>query len=237
MTNTLHRQGSAENLKNDYVIFAHTAKGITREGSAPKLQEFMRICLKYHPSNMGDSKQGNIHQDDIDILQLIAHQGDGAGATAVFTDLDTLQKVLEELIRADLGISINVSGLLEEVQTCCRKAGIERHSVEHSLGFWGSKDRLPEREILEFNSMCGHGMVSFNLIRKMIEYVKLRRLTPRKAAKIMAKCCECGAFNPVRAERLLEKMRTGEREKQPDLTWKLRLAGMWSPTGRPVAPD
>jgi len=194
MTNTLHRQGTSESLKNDYVIFAHTAEGITREGSAPKLQEFMKICLKYDPVNIGDGKQGNIHQDNIDIQRLISNQGDGAGAAAVFTDLNTLQKVIEELIKADLGISINISGLLDGVQQCCRNAGIERHSVEHSLGFWDAKDRLPEREILEFNTMCGHGMVSFNLIRKMIEYVKLRRLTPKKAAKIMAKCCECGVF-------------------------------------------
>ena len=211
MTNTLHRQGAPESLKNDYVIFAHTAKGITREGSALKLQEFMRICLKYHPVNIGDSKQGNIHQDDIDIQKLISNQGDGAGAAAVFTDLDTLQKVVEELIQGNLGISIIISGLFDGVQQCCRKAGIERHSAEHSLGFWGTKDRLPEREILEFNTMCGHGMVSFNLIRKMIEYVKLRRLTPKKAAKIMAKCCECGVFNPVRAEMLLEKVKKGAR--------------------------
>ena len=211
MTNTLHRQGTLESLKNDYVIFAYTAKGITREGSGPKLQEFMRICLKYHPINIGDSKQGNIHQDDIDIQKLISNQGDGAGAAAVFADIDTLQKVVEELIRTDLGISIIISGLLDEVQQCCRKAGMDRHSVEHSLGFWGSKDRLPEREILEFNTMCGHGMVSFNLIRKMIEYVKLRRLTPKKAAKMMAKCCECGVFNPFRAEILLEKFRKGEK--------------------------
>jgi hypothetical protein len=211
MTNTLHRQGAPESLKNDYVIFAHTAKGITREGSALKLQEFMRICLKYHPVNIGDNKQGNIHQDDIDIQKLISNQGDGAGAAAVFTDLDTLQKVVEELIQVNLGISINISGLLDEVKTCCQKAGIQRHSVEHSLGFWGAKDRLPEREILEFNTMCGHGMISFNLIRKMIEYVKLRRLTPKKAAKIMAKCCECGVFNPVRAEMLLEKVKKGAR--------------------------
>lgn len=211
MTNTLHRQGTLESLKNDYVIFAHTAKGITREGSATKLQEFMRICLKYHPVNIGDGKQGNIYKDNTDIETLIANQGDGAGAAAVFTDLDTLRKVVVDLIRADLGISINISGLLEEVQACCRRAGIERHSVEHSLGFWGAKDRLPEREVLEFNTLCGHGMVSFNLIRKMIEYVKLRRLTPKKAAKIMAKCCECGVFNPVRAEMLLEKIRKGDK--------------------------
>jgi len=211
MTNTLHRQGTADSLKNDYVIFAHTAKGITREGSASKLQEFMRICLKYDPVNIGDSKQGNIHQDEVDIQKLISNMGDGAGAAAVFTDLNTLQKVIQELIKADLGISINISGLLEGVQQCCRNSGIDRHSVEHSVGFWGARDRLPEREILEFNTMCGHGMVSFNLIRKMIEYVKLRRLTPKKAAKIMAKCCECGVFNPVRAETLLEKIKTGQR--------------------------
>jgi len=211
MTNTLHRQGPLESLKNDYVIFAHTAKGITREGSAPKLQEFMRICLKYAPVNIGDSKQGNSLQDDIDIQKLISNQEDGAGATAVFTDLDTLRKVVEELIRADLGLSINISGLMDEVQQCCRRTGMERHSAEHSLGFWGAKDRLPEREIMNFNTMCGHGMVSFNFIRKMIEYVKLKRLTPKKAAAIMGKCCECGAFNPVRAEMLLEKVKKGER--------------------------
>jgi hypothetical protein len=207
MTNTLHRQGNQEDLKHDYVIFIHTAKGKNREGSAPKIREFMRICLKYHPVNMGDVKQGSIHQDDVEIDRLIAGQEDGTVAGAVFTDLETLQKVVEELIRADLGICINISGLLDEVKECCRKAGITRHSAEHSLGIWGAKDRLPEREVMEFNTMCGHGMVSFNLIRKMIEQVRLRRMTPQQAALMMAKCCECGAFNTTRAEALLTRMR------------------------------
>lgn len=209
MTNTLHRQGQARDLENDYVIFAHTAKGITREGSGPKIQAFMRICLKHHPVNIGDVKQGNVLQPDVDIYEVVAKQEDGAGAAAVFTDLDTLQRVVQELIKADLGISINVSGLLEGVQECCHKNDIERHSVEHSLGFWGATDRLPERKVLEINTLCGHGMVSFNLIRKMIEYVRLRRLTSKQAALTMARCCECGVFNPLRAEKLLEKMQQG----------------------------
>ena len=206
MTNTLHRQGKKEDLRGDFVIFMTTAGGINREGSGPKIQEFMRICQKYNPVNMGDVKQGNFLQNDIQIENLIANLGDGHGTAAVFTDIDIVQQVIEELIEADLGISINVSGLLDEVQECCRRAGLTRHSAEHSLGFWGARDRLPEREILEFNTLCGHGMVSFNLIRKMVEYVKLRRLTPKEAARIMGKCCECGAFNPQRAERLLERM-------------------------------
>ena len=205
MTNTLHRQGTIESLKSDYQIFVHTAKGINREGAAPKIREFMKICLKYHPVNMGDVKQGSMHQDDIAIDALIAKLGDGAVAAAAFTDLDTLRKVVEELIEADLGICINITGLLDEVQECCRKAGIIRHSAEHSLGVWGAKDLLPEREVMEFNTMCGHGMVSFNLIRKMIEEVRMRRKTPKQASRMMAKCCECGVFNTARAEALLKK--------------------------------
>ena len=207
MTNTLHRQGSREDLKHDYVIFVHTAKGKNREGSAPKIREFIRICLKYDPVNMGDVMQGSMHQDDIVIDRLIAGLKDGTVVAAVFTDLETLRKVVEELIRADLGICINISGLLDEVKECCRRTGITRHSVEHSLGIWGAKDRLPEREVMEFNTLCGHGMVSFALIRKMIEQVRLRWMTPQQAARLMAKCCECGAFNPSRAEALLTRMR------------------------------
>jgi hypothetical protein len=206
MTNTLHRQGEVEALKRDYVIFATTARGITREGAGPKLQEFMRICLKHNPVNIGESKQGNILQVGTDIQELIANQKDTSGAGAVFTDLDTLSKVVGELIEANLGISINVSGLTDQVGECCHRNGIERHSIEHSLGFWGATDRLPERELLEYHSMCGHGMISFGLIRKIIDDVRLRRLTPREAARIMGRPCECAVFNPKRAEELLEKV-------------------------------
>lgn len=204
MTNTLHRQGSEEELKEDYVIFATTAIGVNQKDSAPKIQEFMRICLRHNPLNIGDGKHGSILHDRVDIQEMIATQEDGEGAAAVFTDINTLQEVISELIEADLGISINVSGLLDGVQQCCRNNGTERHSVEQSLGFWGARDRLPEREVMAFNTLCGHGLVSFNLIRKMIEYVKLRRLTPKEAAKIMGRCCECAVFNTTRAEHMLE---------------------------------
>ena len=206
MTNTLHRKGAVEDLKEDYVIFVSMARGINREGSAPKIHEFLRICQKFNPVNIGSSKLGTVLQDDVDFQDLVTNLKDGSTSAAVFTDLDTLQKVLAELIEADLGISINVSGLLDGVQECCHGNGIERHSVEHSLGFWGSRDRLPEREILEINTLCGHGMVSFSLIHKMIEHVKMRRLTPKEAAEIMGKCCECAVFNTTRAEHLLERM-------------------------------
>jgi hypothetical protein len=203
MTNTLHRQGTSESLQQDYVIFVTMAKDINKEGSAPKIHEFLRICHKYNPVNIGSSKMGNILQNDIKYEDLLKLK-DGSTSAAVFTDLETLQKVLAELINADLGISINISGLLEGVQECCHKNGIERHSVEHSLGFWGSKDLLPERNVLEINTLCGHGLVSFNFIRKLMEQVRMRKLTPKDASRILGKCCECGVFNTTRAEQLME---------------------------------
>ena len=206
MTNTLHRQGAVEDLARDYVIFATTAGGITRDGSAPKLKEFMRICLEHNPINTGSGKLGNILQDDVDIQEVISGLGDGAGAAAVFRNLEDLRLVIGRLIKANLGISINVSGLLDGVQECCRVHGSERHSVEQSLGFWGSTDRLPEREILELNTLCGHGMVSFSYIRKLIDQVKMRRLTPKEAARIMGRGCVCAVWNTDRAEALLEKV-------------------------------
>jgi hypothetical protein len=205
MTNTLHRRGTTESLKEDYVIFVTLARGINREGSAPKIHEFIKICNKYDPINLGSSKIGTVLQNDIEFKDMMDLK-DGSTSAAVFTNLDTLKKVLAELMDADLGISINISGLLEEVQECCHKNGIERHSVEHSLGFWGATDLLPERTVLEMNSLCGHGLVSFTLIQKMIEQVRMRKLTPKNAARMMGKCCECGVFNTVRSEKLLEKV-------------------------------
>lgn len=205
MTNTLHRKGSVEDLKGDYVIFTSIAKDY-KPGTAPKIHEFLKICNKYGPVNIGSSKLGSVLQDDVEFNDLITNLKDGSTSGAVFTDVETLQKVIADLIQADLGISINVSGLLDGVHECCSKNGITRHSAEQSLGFWGAKDRLPERDVLEINTLCGHGLVSFNFIHKMMDEVRMRKLTPKEAAKILGKCCECAVFNTARAEKLLEKV-------------------------------
>jgi hypothetical protein len=54
--------------------------------------------------------------------------------------------------------------------------------------------------------MCGHGMVSVNLILKMVEKVKKRKVTAEKAAEQLFKPCMCGIFNPHRAAKLLTRL-------------------------------
>ena len=57
--------------------------------------------------------------------------------------------------------------------------------------------------------MCGHGMISHNLAKKMMELVREGRRTPQQAAICMARFCTCGVFNPSRAMRILDEARTG----------------------------
>ena len=82
MTNTLHRQGPADELERDYVIFATTAKKINREGSAPKIQEFMRICLKHGPVNIGSQAEVSMLELARTIVELC-----GSRSELVFREL------------------------------------------------------------------------------------------------------------------------------------------------------
>ena len=204
MTNTLHRKGDSETLRRDFVVFATPTRSISPE-LPEKMRRFTEICLGHGPVNM--AKVENMAMKRVDPRRIEQEMKDEIGVTATFDNLDAVALVIADLKEADLGIPINVSGLLEEVSECCRRAGQVRHSTEQSLGIFGKKEKLPPTEIVEINTMCGHGMVSFNLIKKVADEVKLGRMTPKQAACHLAKPCECGAFNPTRAEELLEALR------------------------------
>ena len=118
-----------------------------------------------------------------------------------------------EFKEIDLGLSVVVSGLHDEVEKCCRNAGLKRHTVNQSLGRWGRIDRLPSEEVLEINTMCGHGMVAVGLIEEIAGRVRAGELTAEEGAEELFKPCMCGIFNPVRAAGLLKAM--SERQVGP----------------------
>jgi len=92
-----------------------------------------------------------------------------------------------------------------DARRCCQETGITRHSVEYSIGFHGRVDKLPDGTTLELSTMCGHGMVSANFAKKMIEWTKENRRTPEEAARYLARFCICGVFNIRRAERIIRQ--------------------------------
>jgi len=107
---------------------AMSAKGHNAEGSAEKLREFLRIALQQKPLNMGDMRQ-------MDTRQIIERVRDTSIVHAVFCDKETVAQVPGEVKKADLGMSVVVSGLFRLERECCEKAGLKEapHTMEHSL--------------------------------------------------------------------------------------------------------
>ncbi len=223
MTNTLHRFGDRESLRNDYIVFAMASRGINDDGAPAKLRDFLRLALRHGPINVGNAVKGGIfranqrltplahwrRREFIDPEEVVQSIDSCTTVSAVFDDPHNLESFLADLKGADLGISVNVSSLADEARCCGERAGIVRHSVEYSLGFHGDLTLLPDRRVLELSTMCGHGMVSHHLAKKMIDWVKEGRREPERAATYLAKFCTCGIYNTTRAVRILQTARRG----------------------------
>ena len=203
MTHTLHRQGTPESLSRDYPLVAVMAHGINDKGGGPKLGRFLEICWKHGPVNLGDMKQGSVFT--YDAADIYNNVSDTTIVECCFDDLNKVEAVLRDLKEEDIGVPVVVSGLTDKVGECCKKVGLEIHTVAQSLGVWGKTELLPSKEVLELTTMCGHAMVAAHLVEKMIEDIKKGKTTPEKAAKKLAKPCECGIFNTTRATELLAK--------------------------------
>jgi hypothetical protein len=80
------------------------------------------------------------------------------------------------------------------------------HSVEVSGGVFGRRDLLPSSEILEVTTMCGHGMVPKSLVRHLLGRIEQGDITLQQAAHKLARPCQCGIFNPQRAQILLRRL-------------------------------
>ena len=96
--------------------------------------------------------------------------------------------------------------MFEEIVHRSQKAAIAPLLIDFALGVHGNTQKLPAPGILDFVTMCGHGLVSGNLVKKMVRDLKKKKITLEKAAIELAKPCLCGIFNPDRASKLLKKM-------------------------------
>jgi len=214
MTHTLHRLGNPNNLHDDYVVLAIPAKGINDDGAHKGLRRFMELAFELEPVNAGDVKTGNIFTHSRE--EILAGIQDVTAVHAVFTEKGKVVELLKRVREADLGISIVVSGLFDQVGDCANQAGLSQHTTESSLGVWGRVDRLPDADVLQVTTMCGHGLIAPNTVKRVAREVRLGRVTSEGAAIHLARTCVCGVFNPVRAARLLQGIATqsGARELQ-----------------------
>ena len=204
MTHTLHRSGSVESLKTDYVVLVMPAQGFNNEGAAPKMKKALEIILNHNPVSFGDMRTGNYFRKGMKTI--LENTQDNSIAHGVFTNREDLEECLTELKETDLGMSVVVSGLIDDVHESVKKVGLTPHSMNLSLGVWGKKELLPEQDVLDITTMCGHHCVSPLLVKKLVNDVKKDKICVEEAARILAKQCVCGVVNPLRAEKILEKM-------------------------------
>ena len=204
MTHTLHRTGDQAGLQEDYVMLVLFAKGINEEGADEKMRGIWDLLSKYQSdlTNFGNLVGGNSLETNIEAFKKSSNRM----LHAVFKDRETLKACLKDMKEQDFGLSVVVSGLYEEVEKICSEVDLSPHTIEHSLGIHGKTGKLPEEKVLEVTTMCGHAMVSPNLVDHMVKKIEGGQMSYEEGAKELSRPCKCGIFNPYRAEKLLRIM-------------------------------
>jgi hypothetical protein len=206
MTHTLHRRGEVADLHEDYVMLIRTARGFNDQGSEKKMQGIWEV-ISHYKEDLVNFGNHNPNWDGGELYNIEAlKKAKSRIIHAVFKDRDKLTACLKEIKERDFGISVVISALCEETNKICSEVGISPHTINYSLGIHGNMAQLPEEDVLEIHTMCGHAMVSAHLIRHMVKEINKGNITCKDAAKKLSRMCDCGIFNTYRAEKLLSKM-------------------------------
>jgi hypothetical protein len=220
MSHSLHRFGSAESLKDDFCIYTRAAKGVNRDNCGAKLREILSIYISEKPDNFGSSHAGKSFVAGLNPEEYAKTLDNSYGIIANFDDPEKVKGVLTKAKKAELGISMVVSGLIEDVVKIAKECGLKPHTALLSLGVFGKTEKLPgkvttpalngdgapENEVLEMVTMCGHSLIAANLVKDVIEKVRRGKLSPEDAAGVIAKPCTCGIFNVTRCARRIREI-------------------------------
>jgi len=166
----------------------------------------MELLYQTGPSNMIVTTLRRNLYSGVSPDEVLDSIKDGARVYCTFNSREKLKEALIRLKEADEGISIMVSGLIDRVRELTSEIGLNPHTINLSLGIHGRTDRLPPPDIRQFITMCGHGMVSPNLVRDVIRKVKTEKLSCWEGSLILAAPCTCGIYNPHRSAELLKEL-------------------------------
>ncbi len=211
MTHMLHRTSNIDKkygvntLSNDLCFLAMSAKKFANEaGSGPKMQQILTIATKHNPTNFGDMIGGNAISSNLETI--LTKVKDTSIVHGIFTNMDDAVAFVNEVKAANLGISVVLSAPFDRAWELIEKTGTELHTQEFSGGIWGKKEYLPAPEVLDFCTMCGHGMISRYLVEDMIKRVKAGKISSLNASKQIGRACCCGIYNVNRGKILLETL-------------------------------
>jgi hypothetical protein len=78
--------------------------------------------------------------------------------------------------------------------------------LQHKPFNYAGKFLLPGLKVTEVTTMCGHGLVSFNLVQFLVKEIRRGEKTLKEAAETLARPCVCGVVNPRQTVELLRAM-------------------------------
>jgi hypothetical protein len=220
MTHSLHRRGTVENLKNDYVVLVTPAVGINHKKSKKKLRKILDKIFELGPNNIGSYETGTIYSGAT-IDQIKEKLSETPRVRCCFDDRKKVVALVKFIKEKQYGLSVTISGLIEDIFEISNKVNITPHSINLSLGIYGKTKKLPSESILEFVTMCGHGMVSRNIVETMVSKVKKGKKSADKAAEKISQPCVCGIFNTKRAKQLLKTFETRDGGKKKAIDEKI----------------
>ena len=199
MTHTMHRQGSVESLKEDYVV-------LVMGGDIP-FDIYRRRLQRRFPLIYEMVKKVLLNMGILKLLRIIKRaKPTGSCRSPVFNNKKELTNYLKKLKEKNMGKSVVVSGLFDEVNDCLKELNLYPHTVQFSLGIFGKKELLPEKEVLEITTMCGHHMISPGLVEKLASDVKNGKICLEEAIRVMSEQCVCEVFNQEQSCKLMKAL-------------------------------
>ena len=205
MTHTLHREGSQQSLKNDYLLLITPAMGFNDQGAAEKFKKLIDIVFEVGPINYGAYELGKNILSGVDAETIKNVTVDNSRIRCVFNSKKKIKEIVRRIIEEDLGLSVTLSGLRFDIEQILKEMNICPHSINIAMGTYGDTTKLPDKNFRTITTMCGHAMISPDTVSEMIGKIKKRQISLEEAGIHLSKPCVCGVFNQERASKLLEK--------------------------------
>jgi len=199
MTHSLHRCGKLQ--EKDFVWLLYHVKGVNDQNFVERLRKAIGIVEEVGSVNWGDVKSGPIVS--VPLEEIKAKVTEKSRIRGAFTAKDQAVKFLKKLKEADLGFCVIIAGLLDQVFSACKEAGVTPHTMNYSLGVFGNRKLLADEDTLAITTMCGHHMIPDGFVAETRQAVKEGRMSAEKAGLEFAKLCPCGIFNQERAKELM----------------------------------
>ena len=146
MSHSLHRCGTEENLQNDYTFYARASRYVNREGCGPKLRKIFNLMLSEKVVNFGHAERNmNASRDPKDYAAVL---DTAYGVSGCFSDKKVLKSFLKKYKEADTGISLVVSGLIDEIVNIAKEIDLKPHTAFLSPKVSGSRFRVQSSRVI-----------------------------------------------------------------------------------------